>query len=183
MEPKIIRSRRKTISVEIKDGEVLVRAPKWVPKYEIQNFVEKNQRWIEKHLQKAKEQEEQLKVLEPFTLEELDSFADKALAVIPKRVEHYAGLMGVSYGRVTIRTQRTLWGSCTSKGNLNFNCLLMLAPPEVLDAIVVHELCHLKHMNHSKEFYNEVLSIYPDYHKWNKWLKENGKLLLKRIPN
>ncbi len=183
MDMKIIRSRRKTISVEIKDGEVLVRAPKWVPKYEIQNFVEKNQRWVEKHLQKAKEQEEQLKDLEPFTLEELDSFADKALKVIPKRVEHYASLMGVSYGRVTIRTQRTLWGSCTSKGNLNFNCLLMLAPPEVLDAIVVHELCHLKHMNHSKEFYDEVLSIYPDYHKWNKWLKENGKLLLKRIPN
>ncbi len=182
MEPKIIRSRRKTISLEIKDGEVLVRAPKWVPKYEIQNFVEKNQNWIDKHLQKAKEQEEKYKDLVLFSKDELESFADKALLVIPKRVEYYAAIMGVSYGRITIRTQRTLWGSCTSKGNLSFNCLLMLTPPEAIDSIVVHELCHLKYMNHSKQFYDEILKVFPDYYKWNKWLKENGKYILKRIP-
>ena len=74
-----------------------------------------------------------------------------------------------------------MWGSCTAKGNLNFNCLLMLTPPEVLDSIVVHELCHRKHMNHSAEFYAEVLRVYPDYRKWEKWLKENGKRLIAQM--
>ena len=91
---------------------------------------------------------------------------------------HYAPLVGVSYGRITIRCQRTRWGSCSSKGNLNFNCLLMLAPPEVLDCIVVHELCHRKEMNHSQRFYAEVLRVMPDYRERYKWLKENGHMLM-----
>ncbi len=80
-------------------------------------------------------------------------------------------------GNDAIRSQRTKWGSCSAKGNLSFNCLLMLAPPEFLDSIVVHELCHRKEMNHSKRFYAEVLRVFPEYRKWNKWLKENGWLL------
>ncbi|MBR4241372.1 MAG: M48 family metallopeptidase, partial [Eubacterium sp.] len=75
----------------------------------------------------------------------------------------------------------TKWGSCSSKGNLNFNCLLMLTPPEVIDSVVVHELCHRKEMNHSKRFYDEVLRVYPDYKKWNKWLKDNGSAIMNRM--
>ncbi|MBR3738310.1 MAG: M48 family metallopeptidase, partial [Eubacterium sp.] len=69
------------------------------------------------------------------------------------------------------------------KGNLNFNCLLMLTPPEVIDSVVVHELCHRKEMNHSKEFYSEVLRVYPEYKKWNKWLKDNGSAIMARMNN
>ena len=86
-------------------------------------------------------------------------------------------MLGVTYGRITIRNQRSKWGSCSSKGNLNFNCLLMLTPPEVIDS----ELCHRKEMNHSERFYAEVLRIFPDYYKWNKWLKENGGAIIARM--
>ena len=112
---------------------------------------------------------------------EIRELADRALAVIPERVAYYAPKVGVTYGRTTIRNQRTRWGSCSSKGNLNFNCLLMLTPPEALDSVVVHELCHLKEMNHSKRFYAEVLRVFPDYWKWDKWLKDNGPALIRRM--
>ncbi|MBQ6684544.1 MAG: M48 family metallopeptidase, partial [Firmicutes bacterium] len=92
------------------------------------------------------------------------------------RVAHYAPLVGVDYGRITIRNQKTRWGSCSSQGNLNFNCLLMLFPDEVIDSVVVHELCHRKHMNHSAKFYKEVERVFPEYRKWHQWLNENGKV-------
>lgn len=89
-------------------------------------------------------------------------------------VEYFARQVGVDYGRITIRNQKTRWGSCSSKGNLNFNCLLMLAPAEILDYVVVHELCHRKEMNHSKAFWAEVEKVLPDYRESVKWLKEKG---------
>lgn len=113
--------------------------------------------------------------------EELKTLTDRAKQVFPARVAYYAPLVGVSYGRITVRHQRTRWGSCSSKGNLNFNCLLMLAPPEVIDSVVVHELCHRKVMNHSKRFYAEVLRVFPEYRKWQKWLRLNGSALMRRM--
>ena len=111
-------------------------------------------------------------------MDEIRQLADKALEIIPGRVNYYAPLVGVTYGRITIRNQRSKWGSCSSKGNLNFNCLLMLTPPEVIDSVVVHELCHRKEMNHSDRFYSEVLRVFPDYWKWERWLKDNGNILM-----
>ncbi len=97
---------------------------------------------------------------------------------IPGIVERYAKIMGVDYGRITIRHQKTRWGSCSSKGNLNFNCYLMLAPQEVLEYVVVHELAHRREMNHSKAFWKIVEQYKPNY-KWSKrWLKEEGVKLL-----
>lgn len=112
------------------------------------------------------------------TFDEIRQLAAQAVEVIPARVRHFAPLIGVTYGRITIRNQRTKWGSCSSNGNLNFNCLLMLTPPEVIDSVVVHELCHRKEMNHSEKFYAEVAKVFPEYKKWDKWLKENGKTLM-----
>ena len=97
------------------------------------------------------------------------------------KLKIYAPLIGVEYGRVTVRRQKSKWGSCSAQGNLNFNCLLMLAPEEVLDYVVVHELCHRKHMDHSKEFWAEVRRVMPDHEKQKKWLKENGAVLMRRI--
>ena len=119
--------------------------------------------------------------MEKLRPEELAALAQEARRVIPERVAVYAPLVGVSYGRITIRSQRTRWGSCSAKGNLNFNCLLMLSPPEVLDSIVVHELCHRKEMNHSCRFYAEVLRVFPDYWKCHAWLRENGSSLMRRL--
>ena len=113
------------------------------------------------------------------------SFTDveSARKVLPERVEYWAEKIGVSYGRISIRLQSSRWGSCAQNGNLNFNCLLVLMPPEILDSVVVHERCHRKFMNHSKDFYAEINRVFPDYERCNKWLKENGGAFMKRIIN
>ena len=99
---------------------------------------------------------------------------------IRERLDHFIPLVGRAPGRVTIREQRTKWGSCSAKGNLNFNCLLMLAPEEVMDYVIVHELCHLRHMDHSKDFWAEVGSIDPAFKAHQKWLRDNGGALMAR---
>jgi len=88
----------------------------------------------------------------------------------------------VSYGSITVRSQKTRWGSCSSRGNLNFNCLLMLTSPEVLDYVVLHELCHRKELNHSARFWAQVERVMPDYRLRRKWLKDHGSALIGRLP-
>ena len=96
---------------------------------------------------------------------------------IPKRVRHYANIVGEPFSRIFIKNQKSRWGSCSSARNLNFNWRLMMAPLTVLDYVVVHEISHLKQMNHSKEFWAEVEKVLPDYQEQKKWLDENGRLL------
>ena len=178
---EIIRSRRKTVALEITPQcRVRVRAPAGMPEEEIRRFVREKSGWLLKHLAAMEEKAGELEKAEPLSGEELEELADRACKVIPERVAYFASLAGVDYGMITIRNQRTRWGSCSAKGNLNFNCLLMLAPPEVLDYVVVHELCHRKEMNHSPKFWEEVERIMPDYKERERWLKENGKLLMAR---
>ncbi len=178
----IIRTSRKTLALQVKNGEIFVRAPKQVTDAQADAFVRSHQKWIEKQLKKQQADKEAASREQKLTAEEVERLAEKACEVIPERVKIYAEKIGVTYGRITIRCQRTRWGSCSSKGNLNFNCLLMLMPPEVLDSVVVHELCHRKVMNHSAAFYQEVRKAFPDYDKWNQWLKENGPRYMNRIP-
>lgn len=179
MEYRIIRSSRRTLGLEITpEGELLVRAPRRVSARQIQSFVEAHQAWIEKHMAKVRS----AAIVEPLSDTELKALTVQAKTVFADRVAYYAPKVGVTYGRITIRHQKTRWGSCSRKGDLNFNCLLLLAPPEVLDSVVVHELCHRKEMNHSQRFYAEVLRVFPDYAKWHGWLKQNGRLLLARLP-
>lgn len=94
-----------------------------------------------------------------------------------KRCEYYLPFTGGSYERITIRDQKTRWGSCSSSGTLSFNYRLMFAPPRVLDYVVVHELCHLTHMNHSREFWNLVEEVMPEYQEYRSWLKQHGSEL------
>lgn len=178
----ILRSKRKTLSLELKDDGLLVRAPKRMSNREIQAFILSKKDWIEKHQKIIEERCELQKLYPPYTEDELKALAKKAKEIILAKVKHYAEIVGVSYGRITIRCQKTRWGSCSSKGNLNFNCLLMELPDEIIDSVVVHELCHRKHMNHSKAFYDEVESVFPEYKKCRKWLKENGHIYLSRLP-
>jgi len=177
----LIRSARKTLGIEIINSKIIVRAPQRMPKCEIDRIISENSDKIQKMLEKAAQRESSLKDIVPLTGEEIRSLGEKALAYIPERVKHYALMMGVTYGSITIRNQKTRWGSCSSKGNLNFNCLLMLTPPEVIDSVVVHELCHLLEMNHSSRFYAEVLKFCPEYYKWDSWLKEHGGAILRRM--
>ena len=178
MEYELIRSDRRSISAIVKCGKLIVRAPRRMSQSEIELFLSKHKRWIEKHLAESAVRENDAAGYRKLTPAELKDLTERAKVVIAARVAYYAPLVDVTYGRITIRTQRTRWGSCSSKGNLNFNALLMLAPPSSLDAIVVHELCHRKEMNHSRRFYAEVLRVFPEYHKHRNWLKENGRALL-----
>ena len=176
---RLIRSRRRTISVEItEDLEVLVRAPKWVPKYEIEAFVNRNTDWIMKHMAKVRRRKEEERKADPISPQELEMLRIEARYVIPGKVRHFADLLGVTYGRVSIRNQKTLWGSCTAKGNISFNCLLMKTPEHIQDYVIVHELCHIKELNHSPAFWKYVEAIIPDYRKCRKWLKEEGAVLI-----
>ena len=173
------RSRRKTICIRITpDGRVEVRCPQRMKAVDIQRFVTEKASWVEKHLA-AKAA---LPQAEKFTPEQIQLLAMRAKGALPPRVEHYAKQMGLSYGRITIRSQHSRWGSCSGKGNLNFNCLLMLTPLEVWDYVIVHELCHLRQMNHSPAFWAEVEAVLPDYRQQKKWLKENGSALIARLP-
>lgn len=149
---------------------------------DIERFIFLKKQWIEKHLELYEERQKKLKDLKPFTDEELKEITKKAKELIPERVKFYADKTGITYNRITIRHQKTRWGSCSSQGNLNFNCLLVLFPPEVLDSVVVHELCHRKYMNHSADFYNEVERIFPEYRKWHRYLNENSASYLSRLP-
>ena len=97
----------------------------------------------------------------------------RALERVRERISYYAPLIGRAPGRVTIREQKTRWGSCSSKGNLNFNWKLIMAPPQVLDYVVIHELCHLHEFNHSPRFWALVAAQMPDYEIWKKWLKKH----------
>ena len=178
---KVIKTNRKTLSIQInRDNEVVVRAPRRISNAEIERIVASKEAWIRKHLKKMEDDLRRDSSEKQYHLsdEEVAKLTAEAKRVIPERVAHYAPLVGVEYNRVTIRHQKTRWGSCSAKGNLNFNCLLMLTPPEVLDSVVVHELCHRKEMNHSKRFYAEVYRVFPDYDKWDKWLKKNGKSII-----
>lgn len=184
IEIKIIRSGRKTMSLEItREAEVLIRAPYQTERSEIDRFVQEKADWIAAHLEKMQEKLEERKArpVKRMSMEEIQALADKAARVLPAKAAYYAAAAGVNYGRITIRNQRTRWGSCSSKGNLNFNCLLMLAPDEVQDYVVVHELCHRLEMNHSSGFWKEVERVLPGYRTARQWLKEHGEELMAGI--
>lgn len=181
MKVTVIRSNRKTVAIQVNsDRSVTVRAPRSASEKDIEEILKKKEAWISKHIEKIKKTKERLEAesTEKLTREKVIALAEEALKVIPERVEYFAKVIGVTYGKITVRNQKTRWGSCSSKGNLNFNCLLMLAPPEVLDYVVVHELCHRKQMNHSKAFWLEVEKVLPDYKEVRKWLKEEGSQMI-----
>lgn len=174
LEYEWIRSSRKTIAIQIKaDGKVVVRSPYRTTRGQVEAFLAEKEDWIRKHQKKLEAWQEQRVEI---TDEERQRAISLAKKIIPERVAYYAAIMGVSYGRITIREQKTRWGSCSSQGNLNFNWKLMLLPGEVLDYVVVHELAHRTEMNHSKAFWTIVENTLPDYKKRRKLLKEKGRL-------
>ncbi|MCR5235742.1 MAG: M48 family metallopeptidase [Lachnospiraceae bacterium] len=178
----IKRSRRKTVSVQIEpDLSVLIRAPFHMPDRDIEKFLRDSDDWIRKHRDEARKKLLVKETSPKLSMDEIRKLAEEAAKDIPERVKRFAPIVGVDYGRITIRNQKSRWGSCSSRKNLNFNCLLMLAPPEQRDYVVVHELCHLKEMNHSKRFWKEVERVLPDYKKSVKWLRENGEDIMSKM--
>lgn len=181
----LIKSARKTIAIQIAaDGSVTVRVPKQCSKAAAEKFVEEKREWIQRKrrelAQRNREKEEKRDKLPEWTQEEYRYHRMLADQILRERTEYFARQMGVSFGRVTIRDPKTRWGSCSAKGNLNFSWRLILAPPEVLDYVVVHELAHRREMNHSERFLKQVELVLPDYLQRKAWLKKNGDLLMSR---
>lgn len=173
---RVIRSNRNTLAIQIlPDGEVVVRSPRRVSEKHIRAFVESKADWIEKHSKPVIAPDQK------FSRQELQDLTRRAASVIAQRLQFFAPLVGVTYGQITIRHQKTRWGSCSVKGNLSFNCLLVLTPPEVLDYVVVHELCHRKKQNHSALFWAEVERVLPDYAVCRRWLKQHAAELIGRL--
>ena len=104
-------------------------------------------------------------------------YREEARRKFEERVAYYHPLTGGTYTSITIRDQKSRWGSCSSRGTLSFNYRLIFAPPVILDYVVVHELCHLTFMDHSKNFWNKVASVMPDYKNHRQWLKDHGQEL------
>ena len=182
MEYEVIRSDRKTVGIQVdEDGKVIIRAPSAMSDREIENVVRENGDWIVRHQEMMKERWESVSVIPHLNADEIKELAGRALEYIPGRVRYFAPIVGVDYGRITIRNQRTRWGSCSAKGNLNFNCLLMMMPPEIIDYVVVHELAHRREMNHSKAFWDIVESVLPDYKERRRWLRENGNRYMRKM--
>lgn len=177
---EIIRSKRKTYGINVAPGgEVTVRIPLRGSERFAVSMVESKKNWIAASVMK-------MKAVEPVRLRKEKTPSEKRLEAIyreaakeyfPKRVSYFAHILGIGYGKISIRDQKTRWGSCSSEGNLSFNWRLILAPPNVLDYVVVHELCHRKEMNHSHEFWALVEAVMPNYKEYRKWLRINGKNL------
>ncbi len=187
MEIEIIKSKRKSVAIEIKTNlRIIVRAPLYMSNRAIESFIEEKKDWILKSIKTVKERNEKHKQKEKlpcFSSLEIKELTQKAKQIIPQRTEYFANIIDVKYNRISIRHQSTRWGSCSSKKNLNFNCLLVLCPQEITDYVIVHELCHLRHPNHSKAFWNEVFKFCPEYKKHREWLKKQGFELIERINN
>lgn len=179
---EVRRSKRKSATIKITaDMQIVVFVPLYVSDNEIEKMVISKSKWIDEHMLKVQSTIDERSKLEKITFEQVKELADQAVEYIPKRVKYYAEKENFVYNKITIKNLVSRWGSCSTKGNLNFNCLLMLTPDYVIDYIVVHELCHLREMNHSEKFWAEVEKIMPDYQRAELWLRQNGGNLISRM--
>ena len=178
----LVRSSRKSCSISIdQNGQITVRVPTRTSEKEINHLLIEKRLWIiTKYLEVLEHQKSRpvsdLTEVQRAALEK--RYINAAKEYFPKRTAYFNQFTGGSYSRITIRDQKTRWGSCSAKGTLSFNWRLMLAPPTVLDYVIVHELCHLTYMNHSAAFWRKVESVYPDYRTARKWLKDHGHELI-----
>lgn len=179
---EVVYSRRKTCAVSISaDGRITLRLPLHTPESQIRRLLLDKQSWIIRHHLEAVKRAANRPVSDLTDTQRAaleKRYIEAAKDYFPKRAAYFLPITGGIFNRITIRDQKTRWGSCSAKGTLSFNWRLMLAPPAVLDYVVVHELCHLTHMNHSKAFWALVESACPDYRAHRKWLKQHGHELI-----
>ena len=169
MEYEVVYSGRRTISLCIKEGRLVVRAPYRTIRERIESVIASHEKWINKHIER---QVERNKKYEDLTDEKIALLRKEAKRVLPLKVAYYANIMGLKYGRITITGAKTRFGSCSSKGNISFSYRLMLYPDAAVDYVVVHELAHLIEMNHSPRFYKIIENLLPDYKERKKLLKK-----------
>ena len=168
MEYKVIYSKRKTISISIENCEPVIKAPVGTDEKTLRKIVEKHSKWISSHVEY---QRKKLALFKDLTAEDINKLKKDAKIYFKEKTDHYAKMMDINYGRITITSAQKRFGSCSSKGDISFSYRLMLYPEAAREYVVVHELAHRKEMNHSKRFYDIISSVMPDY--------KERKLLLK----
>lgn len=151
------------------DGAVVVTSPKWVGKRMIEKFVIEKSDWILDKLRIITARPK--KILDTRSPKEYTQYKEQARILVYKRLEYFNAIYGYTYKRVSIRNQKSRWGSCSGKGNLNFHYKIALLPEHLADYIIVHELCHLAQMNHSKKFWDLVARVIPDHKQRRKELR------------
>lgn len=218
---RIIRSKRKSISLQIKQSQIILRSPQLTPRVILKAFALSKIDWLRKHQQKQKpsitrEYEDgevwhlfgetlslktnsgkqsnthfnadkdelcitigsRVKNTQQFIQQKLTAWYKKiAINYLENRVSELAQEMQLDYKSIAVRDYKARWGSCSSQGHLSFNWRIFMAPKSVIDSVIVHELAHLKHFNHSKQFWQLVYTNCPDYKNQHDWLKQNQHLL------
>jgi predicted metal-dependent hydrolase len=217
---KLIRSRRRTVGLEVTpEALLIVRAPRNLSKREISEIVDKESPWILKKQQFFRENhnkirekdfiegEEFLYLGKPYKLRVVHNLVDalivsdnffylsdecidnareiieswyrkRAYEVVSERAAYYSCVSGIKFKKIRISDAKKRWGSCSQNGNLNIAWRLVMAPPMVIDYVIVHELSHVEFRNHSKKFWSRVRAIIPDYKADEKWLRDNGHFLV-----
>lgn len=169
---EIIYSKRKTLAVQVtRTGQVQVKAPSGLSVSMVNEFVQKHRGWIFKHLEEVKHQLANRIVM---TEDKILEYQNQARRIFSEKAAYWAETMGVDYGTITVRSQTSRWGSCSSRGNLSFNWRVILMPQEIQDYVVVHELAHRIEMNHSERFWKQVERYLPEYKNYRKWLRCHG---------
>lgn len=238
---QVLRSRRKTLSLQVKSGQVIVRAPFHLDETFINDFIQKKEAWLKSKITEQNKStdyccnftqgsalllfgeqvtlnivfanfgeksdvflsdsikdnkvlnivfsmRQQRTLLNPLLLaigvkKQLEQYLTKqAQNIILPKVDYYAQLIQLTPTAIKIRQYRARWGSCNSRGELSFNYLLMMLPVQVIDYVVVHELCHLAHLNHSQNFWQLVARHFPDYNQAKQWIKSNQSALHWNMP-
>ncbi len=169
MDYEIIRSRRRTVALEVtREGRVLVRAPQRMSREEIERFVASHAAWLEKAQARVTARQA---AHPPLSEREIAALRQRAREVLPGKAAHYAAIMGVTPTSVKITSARTRFGSCSGKNGICFSLYLMQYPEAAIDYVVVHELAHIRRHDHSPAFYAEVAKVLPDYKERMKLLK------------
>ena len=172
LEYELIRSKRKTLALYVRrDGRVEVRAPLRTSKSYIDDFVLKKRDWIENTQRRLSERQTGKKTIR-ITAKEEAACKRKAQEYLLQKCHYFSGVMGLRPGEVRVNSAKTRWGSCNRKGTINFTYRLLFVPEEAVDYVVVHELAHLKEMNHSPRFWAVVESVMPDFRVRRKLLRE-----------
>lgn len=177
MDIEIIKSNRKTIEIKILDNlSVRVKAPKYMSSKDIKKYIDDHMDWINKALESQKERNESVEYL---SNEEIERVIDLANEILPKKTIEFAKIMNVTISKISIKSLKSKWGSCSSDGHIILNYKIMQTPVSVWEYVIVHELAHRVYMNHSRDFYNLIGKYKPDYKESIAYLKKNGYAILK----
>lgn len=171
MDCEIKYLKRKNVSITVKNGRLIIKAPIGTSRSTIEKIVHKHYEWIQNRM---KRDEEKRRLESSLTDEDIKKLKKRAKEILTEKTAYYAAIMGLSYAKVKINSAKTRFGSCSSNGNINYSYRLILYPERAIDYVVVHELAHLREMNHSDNFYKVVAEVLPDY--------KARRELLKAIP-